>query len=80
MKIFILHNISEFLEHTTPIFKNFKILKLQNIIKFDILKLIYLYCKNQLPLKIKDIFTTNESVNVCNTKGGKLFCIPLVNS
>ena len=68
---------SEFQEHTTPIFKNFKILKLQDIIKFNTLKLIYLYYKDQLPLKIKDIFTTNESVNPYNTRGGKLLFIPL---
>ena len=50
---------SEFQEHTTPIFKNFKILKLQDIIKFNTLKLIYLYYMDQLPLEIKDIFVTN---------------------
>ena len=43
--------------------KNFKILKIQNIIKFNILKLIYLYHNDQLPLKIKNIFIRNESVN-----------------
>ena len=58
---------SEFEEHTTPIFKSFKILKLQDIIKLTTLKLIYLYYKVQWQLKIKDIFTTNESVNPYNT-------------
>ena len=50
---------SEFEEYTTPIFKNFKKLKLQDIIKFNTLKLIYLYFKDHLPLKNKDIFNTN---------------------
>ena len=87
MKIFIfqkrcmrLITFFEFQEHTTPIFKNFKILKLQDIIKFNTLKLIYLYYKDQLPLKIKDIFTTNESVNLYNTRGGKLLFISQVNT
>ena len=71
---------SNFHEHNTSIFKNFKILKLQDIIKFNTLKLIYLYYKDQLPLKIKDIFTTNESVNPYNTRGGKLLFIPQVNT
>ena len=71
--------LSEFQEHTTPVFKNFRMLKLQDIIKFNILKLIYLYYKDQLPLKIKYIFTTNESVNPCNRRGGKLLFIPQVN-
>ena len=54
MKIFILQKrcmrlitFSEFQEHhTTPIFLNFKILKLQDIIKFNTLKLIYFYYKD----------------------------------
>ena len=63
---------SEFQEHTTPIFKDFKI-------KFNTLKLIYLYYKDQLPLKIKYIFTTNESLNPYNTKNENLFFLPQVN-
>ena len=43
------------------------------------MKLIYLSCKDQLPLKIKDIFTTNESVNPYNTRGGKLIFITHTN-
>ena len=87
MKIFILQTrcmrfitFSNFQEHTTPIFKDFKILKLQDIIKFNTSKLIYLYYKDQLPLKIKDIFTANEFVNPYNTGGGKLLFIPQVNT
>ena len=87
MKIFILQTrcmrfitFSNFQEHTTPIFKDFKVLKLQDIIKFNTSKLIYLYYKDQLPLKIKDIFTANESVNPYNMGGGKLLFIPQVNT
>ena len=87
MKIFILQkrcmrliSFSEFQEHTRPFFKNLKILKLQDIIKFNTWKIIYLYYKDQLPLKIKYIFTTNESVNPYNTRGGKLLFIPSVNT
>ena len=42
----------------TPIFKNFKILRL--------------HYKDKLSLKIKDIFTTNEYGNPYNTREGKL--------
>ena len=85
MEIFILQQkfmrlSIEFQEHTILIFRNFKILKLQGIIKLNILKLIYLYCIDQLPSKFKDIFTANESVNPYNTRGGKLLIIPKVNT
>ena len=87
MKIFILQKrcmrfitFFEFQEHTTPIFKDLKILKLPDITKFNTLKLNYLYYKDQVPLKIKDIFSTNESVNPYNTRGGKLLFIRHVNT
>ena len=72
-----LTTFSEFEEHTTPIFKSFKILTLQDIIKFTTLKVIYLYYKVQWQLKIKDTFTTNESANPYNTREGKLLFIPV---
>lgn len=49
---------------------------LQDIIKFEFSKLIYLYYEDQVPLKVKDIFTTNESINLYNTRVGKLLFIP----
>ena len=62
MKIFILQKrcmrlitFSNFKEHTTPIFKNFEILKLQDITEFNTLKRIYSYYQDQLPLTIKYI-------------------------
>ena len=36
--------------------------------------------QRQLPLKIKDIFTTNESVNSYNIRRGKLLFISQVNT
>ena len=73
---------SEFQEHTTPIFENFKILKLQDIIKFNTLKIICLYYKNQLPLKIKDTFTKNESITriIPQVESFKTFFISQVNT
>ena len=44
------------------------------------MKLICLYYKDQLPLKLKDIFSTNESINPYNTRGGKLLFIPQVST
>ena len=50
-------------KHTTPIFKSLKVLKLQDFIQFSILKLIYFYFNEQLPMQVKNTFITNESVN-----------------
>ena len=66
-------SFSERQEHTTPIFKTLKILKLHDIIQFVVFKLIYFYHIDQSPSKIKNIFTQNESINAYNTRDGKLF-------
>ena len=70
----------DYSEHTSPIFKSLKVLKLQDIIKFIILKLIYFYFNEQLLLYVKNIFIKNESVNPLNTGGGKLLFIPCIDT
>ena len=80
-KIFVLEKkclrllISEYCEHTSPIFQSLKVLKLQNIIQFIFLKLTYFYFNDQLLLQVKNIFIQNESVNPYNTRDGKLLFI-----
>ena len=71
---------SDYHEDTSPIFKSLKVLKLQVIIKFSILKLIYFYFNDQLPLQVKNIFIKNESVNLYNARGGKLLFIPHIST
>ena len=71
---------SDYREHTSPIFKSLKVLKLQDIKKFSILKHIYFYFNDQLPLQVKNIFTKTESVNPYKTRGGKLLFIPHINT
>ena len=85
-KIFVLQKkcmrlltFSDCREHTSPIFKSLKVLKLQHIIKFSILKLIYFYFNDQLLLQVKNIFIKNESVNHYKTRGSKLLFIPHIN-
>ena len=43
-----------------------KLKDFKSVIKFNILKLIYLYCNYKLQLKIKHIFTAKEFVNPYN--------------
>ena len=71
---------SDYREHTSPIFRSLKVLKLQDIIKFSILKLIYFYFNDQLLLQVKNSFIKNESVNPYKTKGGELLFIPPINT
>ena len=60
------------------------LLKLQDIIQFNILKLynnsIIQYPNDQLSLKVKNIFIQNEPVNPYNTRNGKQILIPHINA
>ena len=67
-------------EYNCPIFKSLKVLKQQDIIKFNILQFIYFYFNDQLSLQINGIFIQNESVNSYNTRSGKLMFIPHINT
>ena len=82
-KIFILQKkcmrlltFADYREHSNPIFKSLKVLKLQVKIRFSILKPIYFYFNDQLPLQVKNIFIKNKSVNPYNSRGDKLLFIP----
>ena len=75
-----LSTFSYYFEHTSPTFKSLKVLKLQDNIQFSILKLIYFYFNDQLPLQVKNIFIQNELVNPYNNRGGKLLFIPHINA
>ena len=77
-KMFFTKNVWDFLfsdyrEHTSPIFKSFKVLKLQDIIQFSILKITFF--NNQLPLQVKNIFIQNKPINPYKLRGGKLLFI-----
>ena len=76
VKCMRLLTFSDYREHSNPIFKSLKVLKLQVKIRFSILKPIYFYFNDQLPLQVKNIFIKNKSVNPYNTRGDKLLFIP----
>ena len=75
-----LATFSDYREHTSLIFKSLKILKLQDIVQFRILKLICFYFTDKLPLQVKNIFIQNELVKPYNTGYGKLLFIPHINT
>ena len=51
---------SDYGKHISLILESLKVLKLQDIIQFSILKLIYFYFNEQLPLQVKNTFIKNE--------------------
>ena len=86
-KVFFLEKICmrllKFSDHRgyiSPTFKSMKIVKLQGFIQFSVLKFLYFQFNDQFPLQVKSIFIQNESVNAYNTRSGKLFFTPHINT
>jgi len=55
-------------DHSDPIFKELKLLKLQDIMKIKIAKYMYALHKQILPSPLRDIITTNSSIHSHNTR------------
>ena len=71
---------ADFLDHTTPLFSALKILKFDDTIKLQIMKLIYGFYKNQLPEEIAKLFHINKSVSSRTTRNSNLLFLPQVKS
>ena len=55
-------------EHTNPIFNKFGILKLNDIYKVEIAKMIFLFKQNALPEPLKGLFTENRDIHTKPTR------------
>ena len=71
-------SFSEFRAHTSPIFKQYKILKFQDHIVLENCLLIHDFIKNNLPQSFNNYFKTTEnfynSISTRNSKNGFYFC------
>ena len=54
--------------HTNPLFKHLRILKLDDIYKLQVAKIIFKYKQNGLPNPIQSLFVTNYDVHNRNTR------------
>ena len=76
-------SFSEFRAHTSPIFKQYKILKFQDHIVLENCLLIHDFLKNNLPQSFNNYFKTTEdfykSISTRNSKNGYIF-VPHVKS
>ena len=60
---------SNYITHTTPIFKNLNLLKMNDIYKISVLKFYYQYCHDQLPYYLQSFdFTRRAETHHCNTR------------
>ena len=54
--------------HTLPIFHKYNILKLEDIIKLHLVKLAFLYAKNDLPEQVMNLFNSNAMLHDYDTR------------
>ena len=56
-------NFAPYTSHTNNLFNNDKILKFEDILKFEQLKIIYKFKSNYLPKDLNNLFIENKDVN-----------------
>ena len=59
---------SDFNSHTNPLFTDLKILKVDDVIKLNLLKFIYEFKHDLLPSEISNIFEYNTDIHNYNTR------------
>ena len=59
--------------HTDPLFKNLKILNLENIYKLQIGKFMYQYRSGLLPYSFNDMFSVTHQVHSYGTRRSEFF-------
>ena len=55
--------------HTAPVYKNNKIIKLDDLIELELAKFMYKFVEKSLPMPLLQLFTSNEQVHNYNTRG-----------
>ena len=70
-------NRANYQEHTDPLFKNNKILKLNDLYDFNVAKLMYRYSTGALPTSLNKIFTTHKTHHNYYTRNRNNPRIPL---
>ena len=59
---------------------NLKILKFEDAITFQVIKIIYQHYKGELPLEVTKLFQLNKSVSLRNSRYCNHLFIPSINS
>ena len=73
-------NKSDFLVHTSPIFKELHLLKLQDIRILQICQFMFSYESKKFPYKFQEMFILNSQIRNCNTRSKHLLHIPPVRT
>ena len=55
-------------EHTEPLFKELKVLKLDDLLELKLAKDMYSYTKGSIPTPLMDMFITNTDIHLHNTR------------
>ena len=67
-------------DHSTPFFKDLKLLKLRDVLESEIIKFLYKFSRNELPKSVCNIFNLVHEVHTCNTRNDLLIYIPRLST
>ena len=67
-------------DHSNPLFKNLKLLKLRDVLESEIIKFFYKFSRNELPKSVCSIFNLVHEVHTRNTRNNLLIYIPRMST
>ena len=67
-------------DHSNPLFKDLKLLKLRDVLESEIIKFFYKYSRNELPKSVCSIFNLVHEVYTLNTCNNLLIYIPRLST
>ena len=60
--------LAKYNESATPIYKNLKILPLEEIYKIQLSKLMFMHTRHELPTPLMELFTVNNAIHSHDTR------------
>jgi hypothetical protein len=68
------------IDHTAPLYRDMKIMNLDNVYKFSVLQFLYKFYHNELPVMFKSFFTYKKNIHSYITRNVSLLHLPLTKS
>ena len=67
-------------DHSNPLFKDLKLLKLCDVLESEIIKFFFKFSRNELPKSVCSIFNLVHEVHTRNTRNSLLIHIPRMST
>ena len=71
---------SSYTDHSNPLFRDLKLLKLHDILEFEVIKFFFKFYRNELPESVSKQFNLVDEVHTRGTRNNSFVYIPRVST